>query len=145
MSADDLAQARVRQLVQLTRQLTDRLSLETAAFEERRPQDVAGSLAETQEMANLYRRDTAHVKANPALLAGAPASDRTDLIRATEVFNTVLARHALAVEAARMISEGLVRAIAQEVTASRTPAAAYTADGSAAQSDGRAVALNRMA
>jgi hypothetical protein len=53
--------------------LTERLKAETAAFADGRPQDVAAGLSETQEMANLYRRDSAHVKANPALLSGAPS------------------------------------------------------------------------
>jgi len=57
----------------------------------------------------------------------------------------VLNAHARAVEAARQISEGLVRTIAAEVTAARTPASAYAADGRAALGDGRAVAFNRMA
>ncbi|WP_395944633.1 flagellar basal-body protein FlbY [Brevundimonas sp.] len=145
MNDAELAGARVRQLLDLTQRLTERLTAETLAFQEGRPQDVAASLAETQEMANLYRRDSAHVKANPALLAGAPASDRMQLIEATRAFNAVLARHAGAVEAARKISEGLVRAIAHEVAAARTPASAYAADGRAAQGDGRAVAYNRKA
>ncbi|GAA0200695.1 flagellar basal body protein FlbY [Actinomadura yumaensis] len=145
MSDADLAGARVRQLLELTRRLTERLASETRAFQEGRPQDVAASLAGTQEMANLYRRDAAQVKANPALLADAPSADRSALIEATRAFDAVLARHAGAVEAARRISEGLVRAIAHEVAAARTPAAAYAADGRAAMGDGRAVAFNRKA
>jgi hypothetical protein len=145
VSESDLAGARVRQLLGLTRSLTDRLAAETRAFEEGRPRDVAASLAATQEMANLYRRDSGHVKADPSLLAGAPASDKKALVEATRVFDDVLSRHARAVEAARKISEGLVRAIAHEVAAARVPASAYAADGRAALGDGRAVAINRKA
>lgn len=145
MSDTELAQARVRQLTALTLRLTERLEAETLAFADGRPQDVASGLAETQEMANLYRRDSAHVKANPALLSSAPLDDRKTLIDATRDFDAVLARHGRAVDAARQISEGLVRTIAAEVTAARTPASAYAADGRAALGDGRAVAINRMA
>lgn len=145
MSDTELAQARVRQLTALTLRLTERLEAETLAFADGRPQDVASGLAQTQEMANLYRRDSAHVKANPALLSGAPLEDRKTLIEATRAFDAVLTRHGRAVDAARQISEGLVRAIAEEVTAARTPASAYAADGRAAQGDGRAVAFNRTA
>ncbi|MEN5363567.1 flagellar basal-body protein FlbY [Brevundimonas intermedia] len=145
MSDTELAQARVRQLTALTLRLTERLEAETLAFADGRPQDVASGLAETQEMANVYRRDSAHVKANPALLSGAPLEDRKTLIEATRAFDAVLTRHGRAVDAARQISEGLVRAIAEEVTAARTPASAYAADGRAAQGDGRAVAFNRTA
>lgn len=141
----ELAAARIRQLVDLTMALTTRLADETRAFEAQRPQDAAASLPQTQEMANLYRRDSAHVKANPALLASAPAADKAALLKATEAFETVLARHSRAVDAARKISEGLMQAIAQEVAAARTPASAYGAGGQAHAGDGRAFALNRTA
>lgn len=139
------ASARIRQLSDLTRQLTQRLTVELGAFEARRPQDAMASLPQTQELANIYRRDSAQVKANPAILAAAPAADRMALIRDTEAFEAVLGRHARAVEAARIISEGLVRAIAAEVTEARGTPSAYGASGRASAGDGRAVALNRTA
>ena len=145
MSDTELAQARVRQLTALTLRLTERLEAETLAFADGRPQDVASGLAETQEMANLYRRDSAHVKANPALLSGAPLDDRKTLIDATREFDAVLTRHGRAVDAARQISEGLVRAIAAEVTEQRGVPSAYGASGRASAGDGRAVAFNRTA
>ena len=144
-TGSELATARVRQLTRLTEDLTDRLINETRAFEARRPQDVAAGLAETQEMANVYRRESAQLKANPALLGPAPTTDRLALIAVTQAFEAVLARHGRAVEAARIVSEGLVRAIAEEVAAARPPASAYGATGRAASGDGRAVTLNRTA
>ena len=146
MTSDiELAAQRIRQLVDLTKALTARLAEETRAFEAQRPQDAAASLPKTQELANLSRRDSAHVKANPALIASAPAADKAALLKATEAFETVLARHSRAVDAARRISEGLMQAIAQEVAAARTPASAYGAGGQANAGDGRAFALNRTA
>ena len=146
MTSDiELAAQRIRQLVDLTKALTARLAEETRAFEAQRPQDAAASLPKTQELTNLYRRDSAHVKANPALIASAPAADKAALLKATEAFETVLARHSRAVDAARRISEGLMQAIAQEVAAARTPASAYGAGGQARAGDGRAFALNRTA
>ena len=53
-----------RRLTALTERLTERLAEETRCFEARRPQDVAAGVAETQDMANLYRRETARVKAD---------------------------------------------------------------------------------
>lgn len=141
----ELAAGRVRALTKLTLDLTARLNTEIAAFEARRPQDIAGSVAQTQELANTYRRDSAQVKANPAILAPAPASDRMALIEATRAFEGLLSRHARAVEAARIISEGLVRTIAAEVTAQRAPASGYGAQGQANAGDGRAFAMNRTA
>ena len=55
MSDAELAGARVRQLLDLTRRLTERLAAETRAFQEGRPQEVAKGLAETQEMIRAAR------------------------------------------------------------------------------------------
>ena len=120
------ATARVRQLIDLTERLT-------------------ASLAGTQDLANAYRRESAQVKANPAVLGAAPVSERKALIKATQAFEAVLSRHSRAIEAARIISEGLVKTIAAEVAAQRGSPSAYGASGRANAGDGRAVAFNRTA
>lgn len=139
------ATAHLRRLTMLTDRLTARLESETDAFASRRAHDVAAGLAETQELANLYRRESAQLKANPGLLSQAPVSEREALIRATETFEAVLALHGRTVEAARTISEGLVRAIAQEVASARAIGTGYGASGAAYAGDSRAVTLNRTA
>lgn len=146
MTADiETATLRVQHLTRLTRDLTERLSLEMAAMRAHRAHDLAQGVAETQEMANLYRRESAQVKASPSLIAPAPEADRRALIEATEAFEAVLTEHAVTVEAARQVSEGLVRTIAAEVASARAQGVGYGATGQAAQGDGRAVALNRTA
>jgi len=139
------ATARVRQLIDLTIRLTARLSEESKVFESHRPQDAAAALAGTQDLANAYRRESAQLKANPASVAAAPAADRVALIRATEAFEAVLSRHSRAVEAARVVSEGLVQTIAAEVAGQRGSPSAYGASGRANTGDSRAVAFNRQA
>ena len=139
------ATARVRQLIDLTERLTASLGDEARAFEAHRPQDAAATLAGTQDLANAYRRESAQVKAKPDVLAAAPASDRATLIRVTEAFEAVLSRHSRAIEAARIISEGLVKTIAAEVAAQRGSPSAYGSSGQANAGDGRAVAFNRTA
>jgi hypothetical protein len=139
------ATARVKQMTDLTERLTACLAEESRAFESRRPQDAAATVAATQGLANAYRRESAQIKANPAALAAAPVAHRKALIKATELFEAVLSRHARAVEAARVISEGLVQTIAAEVAGQRGAPSAYGASGRANAGDGRAVALNRTA
>lgn len=136
---------RARQLINLTQALTERLSAESAAFRALRAQDVAAGMAETQELANLYRRESAQAKAAPAFLTVIPADLREALISATQAFESVLAEHASTVDAARQVSEGLVRAIAAEVAGARAQGVGYGASGRATEGDGRAVALNRKA
>lgn len=146
MTADvETAALRVQHLTRLTNDLTERLSLEMEALRAHRPQDLNEGMAQTQEMANLYRRESAQVKANPAAIVAAPEADRRALIKATEAFEEVLGEHAVTVEAARQVSEGLVRTIAAEVAGARAQGVGYSASGQAMQGDGRAVALNRTA
>ena len=56
MTADvETSALRARQLINLTQTLTERLAAERDAFRAHRAQDVAASMTETQELANLYR------------------------------------------------------------------------------------------
>lgn len=146
MTADvETSTLRARQLINLTHALTERLAVERDAFRAHRAQDVAAGMAETQELANLYRRESAQAKLAPAFLTVIPSELRDALIVATQDFEAVLAEHASTVDAARQVSEGLVRTIAAEVAGARAQGAGYGASGRATEGDGRAVALNRKA
>ncbi|MGH7021897.1 MAG: flagellar basal-body protein FlbY [Brevundimonas sp.] len=146
MTADvETSTLRAQQLTNLTQTLTERLVAESAAFRAHRAQDVAPGMAETQELANLYRRESAQAKAAPAFLSVIPVEVRDALITATQTFEAVLAEHASVVDAARQVSEGLVRTIAAEVAGARAQGVGYGASGRATEGDGRAVALNRKA
>jgi hypothetical protein len=86
------------------------------------------------------------VKANPVHPGRRAVQRAHALIKATERFNTVLTKHARAVEAARVISEGLVQTIAGEVAGSSAPWAPATAPPVGPPAgDGRAITLNRSA
>lgn len=139
LAAHDAAD-RVDQLIILTERLTALLAEECRAFEARRPQDAAPHIEETQRLANLYRHESARVRADPRLVASAPAPQRLRLIKATEAFDSVLARHGRALEAAKTVTEGLVRAIAEEVAGQRTSTSAY-GPGAAQKPSGAAVAI----
>lgn len=136
---------RVEQLIALTDRLTALISEQLRAFEAHRPHEAAANAEETARLANLYRHESLKVKQDPALLAGAPIEQRERLIAATRAFDAVLARHGRAVEAAKTITEGLVRAIAEEVSVQRHSVAGYGAKGLKAPKPATAVALNRQA
>jgi len=140
------ANDRVDQLIVLTQRLTELIALEAAAFEQRRPHEAAKYIEETSRLANLYRHESARVRGDPSLVQAAPAAQRTALVRATEAFDAVLARQGRAIEAARTITEGLVRAIADEVAAQRTEVAGYGAAGARnTASAPTAIAFNQQA
>ena len=145
ISATD-ATDRVEQLIVLTERLTELIAHEALAFEERRPQDAALHIEETSKLANVYRHESARVRANPNLVAGAPLIQRTRLIRATEAFDAVLARQGRALEAAKTVTEGIVKAIAVEVASKRATGAGYGQGGVAAPAASpTSITLNKRA
>ena len=145
IAANDAAD-RVDQLIILTERLTELITGQSQAFEERRPQDAAGLLEETSRLANLYRHESVRIRADTRLVEAAPLAARTRLIQATEAFDAVLARQGRAIEAARTVTEGLVKCIADEVAAQRTKAVSYGATGTqTARTMATAITLNRRA
>jgi hypothetical protein len=145
IAASDAAD-RVEQLVILTERLTELIANQALAFEQRRPQDAAAMLEETSRLANLYRHESARVRADPRMVESAPLEARTRLVRATEGFDAVLARQGRAIEAARTVTEGLVKCIAEEVASQRTQASVYGSSGmQAAGPTATAITLNKRA
>lgn len=136
---------RVDQLIILTQRLTEMLTAETRLFEARRPHEAAAGSAETIRLANIYRHESARVRTDPSLIAGAPVAKRQRLMEATKVFEEVLARHGRALKAAKTITEGLVQAIAKEVAAHRASFAGYGPRANARAGDSSAITLNRRA
>ena len=120
IAANDAAD-RVDQLIILTERLTELITGQCQAFEERRPQDAAGLLEETSRLANLYRHESVRIRADTRLVEAAPL-------------------------AARTVTEGLVKCIADEVAAQRTKAVSYGATGTqTARTMATAITLNRRA
>ncbi len=145
LSATDAAD-RVEQLVILTERLTELIAQQAACFEQRRPQDAAAMLEEVSRLANLYRHESARVRADTSMISGAPLEARTRLVRATEGFDAVLARQGRAIEAARTVTEGLVKCIADEVAAQRTQGSTYNAGGmQSAGASATSITLNKRA
>lgn len=136
---------RVEELISMTERLTELIAVEAQAFEQRRPQDAAAHLEETSRLANVYRHESAKARANPAFIQAAPLEQRMRLMRATEAFDAVLARQGRALEAAKTVTEGLVRAIAEEVASRRASPAGYGPGAAASAADARAITLNQRA
>ena len=135
----------VEQLITLTERLTALLAEQATAFEARRPQAAAASAARCEMLATLYRRESARVRADPKLVAGAPAARRQKLVEATRTFEATLKRHGRAIYAAKTVTEGVMQAIAQEVARKRMPVAGYGPRAQAAARDASAITLNRRA
>jgi len=145
LSAQDPAD-RVEQLILLTERLTELVAIQAQAFERHRPHEAAEQLEEASRLANLYRHESTRVRADPSLIAAAAIAQRARLVRATEAFDAVLARQGRALAAAKHVTEGLVRAIADEVASQRAQGATYgPGAASAPLSAATAITLNRRA
>lgn len=132
---------RVAELIALTERLTSLIAEQARCFEARRPQDAARYLEEIGRLANTYRHESARIRGNPAVLQALAPMRRQQLYRVTEAFDAVLARQARAVTAAKFVTEGLVKAIAEEVAAQRQSAATYGAGGTTAAPPAAATAI----
>jgi hypothetical protein len=116
---------RARQLIALTQRLSERLQRETALLEAHRPQDICEGIEETRKLSNLYRHESARIKADPSLLAGLTARETAALTAATEAFQAHLQRYELAVKAAKTVTEGIITAVAEDLNRQRSAAATY--------------------
>ena len=106
---------------------------------------MADTVGETARLANIYRLESARLKQDPTVLTAATEGRRKTLVTATKAFDTALTRHGQVLEAARTITEGLVHAIAKEVTANRAKPVGYTSRARSTVGDTVAVTLNRRA
>ncbi|MGA9657604.1 MAG: flagellar basal-body protein FlbY [Asticcacaulis sp.] len=123
------ASDRARQLIALSVRLGERLVSETQSLAAHRPQDIYDGIEETRNLSNLYRHETLRIKADPTLLDGLPAVDKQALREATELFQARLHKYELAVNAAKTVTEGIINAVAQDLSAQRNQSATYGARG----------------
>jgi hypothetical protein len=144
MSEPNNAAAGLEALIGLTEKLTGLLARQARAFEQHRPQDVAGDVDAVARLSNTYRTASAHVKSQPQILDQAPPALRQRLLRATEAFDAVLQRQGRALAASKTVTEGLVKAIAEEVARKRNVGAAYGPNATRS-APATAITLNRHA
>jgi len=140
----DKTAAGLTAMIELTEKLTKLLAEQARAFERHRPQDAAADIAEVARLANQYRAGSAHIRGQPKLYETAPLEVRRRLLRATEAFDAVLQRQGRALGASKTVTEGIVRAIAEEIAAKRNIGRAY-GPGAVRRPAATAITLNRHA
>lgn len=126
--ADD-AKDRAEQLLLLTERLTALVDAETQRIQARQPPLDGAEGEEKARLANAYRLELARIKQDRALIEGAPPTLLSRLRQATVVLHETLAQHDTALEAVKLIAEGLVQAMAEEVVRQRGGDAQYGAQG----------------
>jgi hypothetical protein len=126
--ADDAAH-RVEQLLMLTDRLSLLIREETRRVEARLPPMEGVEADEKNRLVNAYRLELARIKHDRAMIDGAPAPLLAALRKRTVELHEQLALHETALGAIKLVSEGLVHAMAAEVTRQRAGALGYGAGG----------------
>ena len=126
--ADD-AQDRVEQLLLISERLTALIDAETQRIEARQPPLDGAEAEEKTRLANAYRLELARVKQDRSLIEGAPPALLAQLRQSTAAMHEKLAAHETALNAVKVIAEGLVHAMAEEVVRQRGGDANYGASG----------------
>ena len=106
---------RAQQILLLTRRLIVRIEAEIEAMTGYDADRLQDHLDATRNLVNLYRSETARLQADPSLIADISAELRTDLIEATLTLQVHMAEHERAAHAAKIVTEGLITAIAAEL------------------------------
>ncbi|MGE3303553.1 MAG: flagellar basal body protein [Hyphomonadaceae bacterium] len=145
--ADDPAD-RARQIVDLTERLTHLLESETALLNAHEPPLSGAESEEKGRLANLYRQEMARIAGDRTLIRTAPAALIDRMRAATVRFRAALAAHERALIGVKEVTEGLVKAIAEEVARVRGGPRGYGASGGYAEAPANvnaALALNKTA
>lgn len=125
--ADDAAH-RVEQLLLMTERLAALAAEDTRRIQAREPL-VEAATDEKNRLANAYRLELARIKQDSALIQAAPAALLDRLRLSTIALHKTLDSHELALNAVKVISEGLVHAMAEEVVRQRGSGANYSPSG----------------
>ena len=133
MSADP---QKIELLISMAERLIAAIEADIAALKAGRPQDLCTTDPEIQRLSMLYGREAAGL--DPARAKAAPSELRRKFFDTTAKFRDALALHARLLTRMRNASEGMVKAVAEEIERRRAPAYSYAP---AAYSRPRAAAM----
>lgn len=122
MTADPESE-KLERLIVLAQRIIEALETDIAALGAGRPQDMASLDPEIQRLSVLYGREVQAI--DPASAGTVPAELRRRAAAATEKFRDTLKRHQRLLKRMRHASEGIVKAIAEEVQRQRAPTVTY--------------------
>jgi len=112
-------------LIAMAERLIEALEADIAALKAGRPQDLRTLDPEIQRLSAVYGREAARL--DPARAKAAPAELRKRLFSVTSRFKDALGLHTRLITRMRRASEGIVKAVAEEVERRRAPFTTYSA------------------
>ena len=143
VDADNAQTLRLEQLLIMSKRIGDAIAADIAALEEGTFGDLGTSDPEIEKLCAHYGREIMALKqsggvrnASPPLVARLRESGAR--------LKTLLMRHEHLIKCMREASEGLVKAVADEVEKTRSEGAPYTANPQARRSPGGAIVYNKI-
>ena len=115
---------RIERLISLAERIIAALESDIAALKEGRPGVLATNDPEIQKLTAIYGREAKGF--DPKLAENAPPTLRQRFFAITAKFREVLQLHARMVTRVKNASEGIIRAIAQEVDRANAPMRTYS-------------------
>ncbi len=119
---------RADQLTVLTERLTAILESEIVALMEKRPAVLADHAPERDKLAAVYAQEMALIRKDNRLIKGADGASLVALKSATARFRDVQAAHGQRLSSIRMVTEGLLKAVAEDANAKTQAVTGYGQD-----------------
>jgi hypothetical protein len=119
------ADRRIEQLILLTERLTACTERECEILRVKRPRDMAPIHEEKSKIAAAYAREIAQMRRDKSLVAGAQPELTAKLKDTTARFRASLDSLSRSLSRVRRISEGMIRAIADEMQAKEASPVGY--------------------
>jgi hypothetical protein len=120
MSQD--AKQKADRVISLGDRLSDALAADVTALESGRARDMRLMDPEVQQLSLLYGKEAKGMDAAVKII---PTEQRARLTQSTKRLHDILARHARMVRRMSRASEGMIKAVAEEVERRRAPTRVY--------------------
>ena len=137
-----MSDPRIERVITMAERLIEALKADIAALERGAPSQMRSTEPEIQQLSMLYGREAAGLNANA--VKAAPPQQRSKLFDVTKRIHEILALHARMVTRVKNASEGMIRAIAEEVDRRRLSARPYSAKPSYAPRPAAAMIYNNV-
>lgn len=112
-------------LIETTIRLCEILLAENKLLAARRPRELGAHQAEKETLSQAYRTGMETVQNDPSVIAATPPKEVARLKSLLGIFNRLLEDHRRALEAAKSVTERLVKTIAEELAGEDRPTHRY--------------------
>ncbi|HUO99308.1 MAG TPA: hypothetical protein VMU01_11605 [Rhizomicrobium sp.] len=133
---------KINLIIAMAERLVEAIEADIAALKAGRPQEMRTLDPEIQRLSAIYGREVTNL--DPARTRKAPAELRRRLVAVTSKFKDALGLHARLVTRVKNASEGIVKAVADEVERRRAPMCTYSPAASAYRPAKGAIVFNSV-